>query len=334
MRPLFLGFKYGIMEEIGGVMRNNEVVGGAERMDPEEKAEILREAMLMNQPNFEDFMGEPGFSRGMLERDERSLDAKRAKMRERKSDEVAGDRYAGDAEPIVAYVLNSERFLQTRDNFAYLASEFDDKMNGVDVVFGVEKKDHSGDMVMAVDVATGTNAKSIKGKFEKHAENDWLTEVKYCTHDGAKWSEPRAPHFVVGMMPANIDRALDKVQITDETIMRETDPKTDFMLTSEIYEQIEMELAGVEGRYNDTEELEQVAKLKDLRAAVRAKLYKICQVKGETKEERAKDFRPKYAKAVREVQGDLVYRNILIETRERRERYDNQRRGNVAMKAV
>ena len=315
-------------------MKNIEKRGGVIETEQEWKAGVLRNAMLRNQPDFEDFRGKPGFSRGMLESDERELNAKMARIEQDDVDKARGDRYAGDAEPVITYALNGETFLQTRDNFAYLASEFDDKMNGVDVVFGVEKKDHSGDMVFAVDVATGTGARSVREKFRRHAENDWMTEVRYCVHDGNRWSEQNAPHFVLGMMPANIDRALDKIQITDETIAREADPKTDFMLTSELYEQIEMELADVDGKYNDEIELDQVAKLKDLRGAVKARLYKICQVKGETKDERAKDFKLKYPRAIREVQGDLVYRNIVTEARERRERYNERRRGQIALEVI
>lgn len=310
-------------------MNSSEFLSSRE-MSPEEKMEILRDAMFRNQPDFDDFRGKPGFSRGMLERDRGKLAAKRTRMHEAREDEASGDRYAGDAEPLITYILNEESFLKTRDSFAFLTSEFDDKMNGADIVFGVEKKDHSGEMVFAIDVATGTDPAAIEHKIKNIQRHDWMSKVDYCMHDGEYWSEPEAPCFVLGMMPASIDKATDKVRISSETIAREVDPMTDFMLASEMYEQINMQIRDIDYRYSDEMSERQISKLKDLRTAVKAKLYKICQVKGETKEERAKDFELKYPKAMKQVGGDLVYRNIINEVRKQKNRVSGQ----MAMKGA
>ena len=320
---------YAIILENGGEMKNSESLGG-DNLTPEEKTSILYDAMLINQPKLDDYIGEPGFLQGMIKQDKEKLKAKTAKMVSPRDNESSGDYYARGAEPIITFVLNREDYLQTRDSFAFLASEYDDKMNGTDVVFGVEKKNHSGYMIFAIDVATGTNPSSIQKKFDESIKHDWMSEIKYCEHDGKKWSDTDAPHFVVGMMPSTMDRALEKIRVGNGTIIREPDPTTDFLLASEIFEQIKMQIIDIEEHYSDETALAQVAKLKDLQLAIKAKLYKICGVRGETKEERAEDFAVKYSKNVKRMRGDLVYRNIMDEVR----RQNDWNNGKKTMKSA
>lgn len=311
-------------------MKNVESLGGGE-MPVEEKAEILSELMHKMQPDFEDFRGVKGFSDYDLRRDQRKLEDKNWRDGGRFKSESAEDRYAKEAEPIVTFVLNHGSFLPSRETYSYLASEFDDKINGTDVVFGVERKDHRGDTVFSVDVATGTNADSIREKFRVSEKNYWVANLDYCMHENKRWSEREAPHFILGMMPASLDRAMDKVRIGEGTMVREPDATTDFILASEMYEQIKMQIADVESGYHDDMTDRQLAKLRELKPAVQMKLYKVCNVRGDTKEARAEDFAVKYAKIMKQMRGDLVYRNIIDEVRRINDR-NNGRKANGALR--
>ena len=303
-------------------MRNSEQFGSGE-MSVEEKAEILSELMYRTQPDFEDFRGEKGFSDYDLRNDQRKLDDKNRRDAVRRG--AIGDRYAKEAEPIVTFALNHDSFLPSRDTFSYLASEFDDKINGTDVVLGIERKDHRGHTVFSVDVATGTNAGSISEKFRVSERNYWAARINYCIRDNRRWSEAEAPHFILGMMPASLDRAMDHVRIGDGTLVREPDATTDFILASEMYEQINMQIADIETGYQDELAERQLSKLKEIRPAVKMKLYKLCNVKGDTKEARAEDFAVKYAKNKQRMRGDLVYRNIIDEVRHRNDRNNGRK---------
>ena len=103
----------------------------------EEKKETLYRAMYSAQPSFDDFKGYTGYSNGMLRSDKEWLDEKSASIYNSEWKD-ADDDFARYMEPVVTYILNREELLPTRDNFAFLASEYDDKRNGTDVVFGVE----------------------------------------------------------------------------------------------------------------------------------------------------------------------------------------------------
>ena len=303
-------------------MRNSEQYSSDE-MSVEEKTEILSEIMYRLQPDFEDFRGEKGFSDYDLRNDQRKLADKNRRDIDRR--DAMRDGYAKSAEPIITFALNHDSFLPSRDTFSCLASEYDDKINGTDIIFGIERKDHRGYTVFSVDAATGTSAGSISEKFRVSERNYWIARVAYCKRDNRRWSEAEAPHFILGMMPASLDRAMDHVRIGDGTIVREPDATTDFILASEMYEQINMQIADIETGYQDELTARQLSKLKEIRPAVKMKLYKLCNVKGDTKEARAEDFAVKYAKNMQKMRGDLVYRNIIDEVR-RRNDHNNGRK--------
>lgn len=162
-----------------------------------EKMEILSEAMRRNQPDFEDFLGYNGYSDRMIEADKERLERKMEEIRVRDEgapeDAAKSDEYSKSAEPVLTYILGDVRFLANRGQrtFSFLASEYDDKMNGTDVVLGVEKPDGSEFLGFAVDVATGVDEQNIRKKIassamERQDRGAFTAFVKYC-----KWGEWR-----------------------------------------------------------------------------------------------------------------------------------------------
>ncbi len=308
----------------GGSWRR-EIVNKAKGYSTEEKAAILQKAMYSTQPTFDDFRGRDGYSDKMLGADARYVRKRKEKIatknQQDENEYARNDRWSAQAEPILAYIMNTDQFLPTRESFAHLAHEYDDLGNGTDIVFCVSSK-NGGYITCSVDVATDTNPKYIAEKFIESgrmhkATPPWVANVHYCRHDDERWQEPEAPHFILGLMPSRIDDATDAVNIKDGLIAgRESDPKTDFKLASEMREQIIMQLAFLRAEV-DVDNKSRIAKLSDLLNAVNAMLGRVCGVEGETKEERANDFEKKYKKTMEEMKEDLVYRHIINEAKKR-----------------
>lgn len=294
--------------------------------EEERKGLILRDAMYRNQPTFEDFKGQRDYPDKVLGEDAERLQLiLEEQQRTNREQGKQKDRYAEEIEPVVTYIFNDRRLLPTRESFGFLAHEYDDKCNRADIVLGVERKDKQGYNVFVVDTTTSTKPQDVRNKFQKHAQ--WhgdvpphCSYVKYCAYRGQCWREPEAPNFIVGVMPSAMDIALARVQISGQGLIqgREKDDATDFKILSEILEQTKMqlEIIGPEAANAADERLQ--AKLKDLQAAVRTRLYKICGVEGADQKARSADFLAKYKAKIKEHWGDLTYRNILGEVQHRR----------------
>lgn len=316
--------KHETIQGNGGDGPNTGLQYGA-TLTVDQKAAIIGRAMRDGQPRLENFHGKKDYSDRMLQKDSdriAEINENLARKNMNKIGRAATDRYAKDAEPLLAYILGDDRMLPTRDSFAFLASDYDDKVNGVDIVFGVENKDESDYIVCGVDVATGTNRDNIQDKFQAagqwHGDTPpWCAYVKYCQYDGQYWKEFEAPKFILGMMPSRLDDATEKIQIGNEGMImgRDTDPATDFKLMSEMYEQIRFQrkVIGKDPRGEADQRL--LVTLKSLQLAVSTKLYRVLEVEGEGKEARKADFDKKYAKAKAYYREDLTYRNILDETK-------------------
>lgn len=282
----------------------------------EEKKETLYRAMYSAQPSFDDFKGYTGYSNGMLRSDKEWLDEKSASIYNSEWKD-ADDDFARYMEPVVTYILNREELLPTRDNFAFLASEYDDKRNGTDIVFGVENNEFENDTIVSIDVATGTLldniAKKFANSFDKH---NGTAYIKYCMHNEKRWREPDALHFVIGMSPASQNKAFDKINVANGELKgRETDFDSDFIILSEMREQIRMQLADLKRRPADEIVEQRKAKLDDLAAPINTG---ICRTLGinfaeyPTKEERNRVFRERYLEKQRELSKiDAVYKNII-----------------------
>lgn len=290
---------------------------------PDDRWEILNRAMRASQPQLIEFKGQPGFSDGMIERCEKELaekiqrDSEKNRNNPRAQDAAANDLYAKYSEPLIAYIFNDERMLRSRDTFSFLASEYDDNINGTDIIVGVENKDNPDYIVCAIDASTGTNYRNVTGKFAENSKwhrstPPWCSYAKFCRFNGHYWSEPEALHFTLGLMPSSMDKALDKIEFKDGIIMgRDADPDTDFMLLSEMREQIILQKHIILQSEDNGHAEGRLERLSSLLSAVNARLRQICDVKNVEKSKRDEYFKNEYIKRRQKFRYDTVYKNII-----------------------
>ncbi|MBR2641397.1 hypothetical protein IKD49_03050 [Candidatus Saccharibacteria bacterium] len=291
----------------------------------EDKMSIISSTMYSNQPTFRDFRKCDGFSNEEIQKDEKEL-RKKMNTISHKDRAPSDDMFAESMEPVLAYILNDQRLLPSRDdNYSFMASEYDDKCKGTDIVFGVMNRNKDGHLVFAVDVATGTRRENIMEKFNNSYDKyNGVTDLHYCMHDDRKWKEPMAPHFVLGMSPASQANALDKFVFEGNELKgREKDTERDFIVLSELCEQIYLHLAMVRTS-SELSELkeEKTKKLKDFLMAVNAGLYRILGITSKEfpdSKNRENVFNERYQSMGKNLQRkDVVYANILAETWKRR----------------
>ncbi|MBR3236192.1 hypothetical protein IKF92_00715 [Candidatus Saccharibacteria bacterium] len=298
---------------------NSEVNGGNEVL-LEEKKGVLRRAMLSARPDFDDFYGYRGFPDGMLKDDKERLKKRLAEDRE-KGNAKSNDEFAKNMEPLLTYILNDERLLPTRDSFSFLASVYDDKLNGTDVVFGVQDSKKDFFVTFGADAATGTDIDNISKKFDNSFSwHDGTSYIKYCLHDDRRWRDRQAPHFVLGMSPASENNAFGHILINnDQLIGREEDFDADFIILSEIHEEIFMCLDMLEGKKGENS-LKRVEKLKRLIPAVNMGIRRVLSFNAKEypdSTERQNALFKKYQEKIAEMkQYDAVYENIMGTTKE------------------
>lgn len=302
---------------------NNDPGWNGGNMSPlDKKKEILSRAMYEEKPTFKDFEDLPEYPRQTISSNKKWLAQKNRDIAD--SEKISSDDgFARDMEPAITYILKNKAFFPTREkNFSFLASDYDDKNSGTDIVFGISDKD-GGNIVFSVDVASGTNPNSINKKFESTLRHNGVSSIEYCMHEGQKWREPDAPHFVLGMSPASLNKAVDKMIITDNELRgRKIDTDSDFMLLSEIREQVRMHLANLENKPKAKQDERVIAKLKSLQSATKASLQFKLGVKKEedysSREEYNKVFNEKYKWAMGQLsRADDVYNNIVSAARQR-----------------
>ena len=306
--------------------------GGGGETPRDVKKEVLYHAMYSAQPQFKDFRGYDGFPRRMLESDQDWLSRKYSDIADSMPSE-SDDDWARYMEPVLTYILGSETLIPSRETFSFLAHDYDDKRNGTDIVFGVENNKTNENMVFSVDVATGTLLKNIQNKFQNSIDKHSGTSyVKYCMHKDQRWREPEAPHFILGMSPASQDKTVDKIIVTNGELKgREKDPDSDFLILSEIREEIYMQLAILRnGPKTDAAE-RQMERLDNLIPAINTGLYQSLGINSKdypTKEERTQAFNKLYIMKSNELmRKDDVYKNIVYEAKRRR----NLARGKTGM---
>ena len=288
---------------------------GGER-PPDDPREILHRAMLRARPSFKDFEGAPRYSEAELWKDKGWLAWKNAQI-ENNGEHSSSDVYARDMEPILVYILNDEKLFPTRESFSFWASEYDDKRNGTDAVFGVQNRKTKEGMAFSVDVTTDTLVSEVKEKFRKSFDvYQGKSYIKYCIHKDKRWREPNAPHFVLGMSPASQDKALSKIIITDGELKgRERDADSNFIVLSEIKEQISLHLAILSKKPKTDTVKQMIDNLGDLLPAVYSALSSTLGIKSSeypSKKECEEAFQKKYSKKREELaRFDDVYRNII-----------------------
>lgn len=296
----------------------------------EEKADYVAELMRREQPTIKDFRRAPGYSNGTLRKDEADLDKINDRLAGRdfeRSENVADDRFGRDAEAIITYAL-SDRILPTRErSYAFLASDYDDKKNQTDVVFCLNDADDKEKFsTFALQVATTTSAQKTHEKFQRSADGKGspaMTKyIKYCKFGNKKWREPEAPHFIVGMSPAGLTGAIGRFNIVrGKTIDRDPDPATDFIILSEMFEQVRMQLAILSrDKSPDPKTKDRIVKLQKLQPALGTGISKVLGIdNGLPDEEQTKLLLKKYPVAMENMKSrDAVYNNIVTEANDRR----------------
>ncbi|MBR3231000.1 hypothetical protein IKF73_03195 [Candidatus Saccharibacteria bacterium] len=276
----------------------------------EKIGEILRGIMEQTRPTFKDFEGYR--AEAVLIQDEQAV-KRRYSVAAEKEESAEG------MEPAVAYLLPT-LFPTRKETFAFLANEFDDKFNGTDVALCVRNSQNDEDMIFSVDVTTATNPEHIKKKFERSAKRDWASRIKYCLHDNKRWAEESAPHFVLGMSPASQDRLLNSFIIKDDVRLdsRKKDADSDFIILSEMREQVLMQLSFLRFVNKKGDRGEQIAKLENLLPAINSSLCHNLKVDTNLPEKKwIETFQKRYDDRTKELgYKDNVYKNIIKEARQ------------------
>ncbi len=305
-----------------------ELGKGRQDFPPVGEGNALCQAMRDGRPKFEDFRGHPDYKDVVLDWDERRCRGEKARDVAASSTIKTGERpnyWVNNSEPLVAYLLNSTGLLPASQRFACLASQYDDMFNGTDVIFGVgngkEKSGRTKFMAFSVDVTASMSEEIIKKKFDVSEQYNWLAEIKYCKREDRRWKELATPHFILGLAPQEpgLIGAIRKVRVESGILLgRDPDPKTDFKLLSEIYEQADLQIASLKIDPKKTILGEKLLKLQT------AMLFGLCVSTGmnvrETlpfSEESRQEFEKRYQEKEEAARDDVVYRHIIDETRAR-----------------
>lgn len=307
----------------------------------EKKINTLSDLMYERQPQIMDFRGCPGYPIEMLERDLEYYEMRMAENANGKGNNLSDDIWARGAEPLFTYMMGGGGGLFQLRSFAFLASGYDDICNGTDVCLGMQNLENDKYDFFSIDVATGTNPNSIKEKFDRAFQQHGQTPpmasyIKYCAHDKRKWREPEAPHFIIGLAPAQIQSAFNDITITNgknkgqanlqtpeivtdkgPKLERERSGEVDFMVLAEIHEQIKMQRAFLL-KDNSESARNRMEVLNNLRRVVYYSLLKtsVLDITGETKEKRMEQFNQQYPGALKKMRRyDSVFDNIVHESR-------------------
>lgn len=301
-----------------------------EDLTPMERRKMsLSAAMHKMKPEIKDFKGARGYKfTDELERDEAWLRSKNSTFVDNEDTEEARQ-----MESMLAYVLGDIRLFPTRKgSFAFLASDYDDKRNGVDVVFGIRNKNNDEFTVFSVDAATGTHPANIQDKFDKSFDKRQgkTSVIKYCSYLDRKWKEHDAPHFVLGISPASQDNLMNHIIFDGDNLKgREEDADTDFMILSEMCEQIFMQLSDNRLPSDDKAR----GKLSNLLSAIIPALLANLNIDGGLpKDEKDKLLNERYKmRSDRLKKKDAVYNNIISAAKQRAFRNKTIARGAKVM---
>ena len=311
----------------------NDMPGGGDDGGRGEKAKQLEKYVSKGRVNPEDYRGHPDFPNRMIDRDNQKLQEKikedERRERQRTNNESASDDYARRwMEPMLTYIMNRSNFTsKAHRSFAHLASLFDDKCRATDIVFGIEHIDRKTSvselMTFSIDVTTSTDINKAEEKFVNSSVSHfgalpWGADVHYCYDiaNDERYSEGAAPHFVLGLSPASIDKALDNFELSEGKIMRKKDLDTDFKIYSELYEQIKMQLKMIKADGSNAADKRRDF-LQALGGDARMKILYILKEKDEDGRpvENEEEFIDRYSKEINKARTeDDVYRNIIYET--------------------
>lgn len=248
------------------------------------------------------------------------------------------------SEPLIAYILNragkTEGFFPDVATTARWASKFDDIKRKTDIVYCVKdtSKNKLGWVTYSVDITTAaTDDKSDKtgvaSKFSDATYPDssalknihkkdrtptpWTNEIVFCKSGKYKYSEEYAPHFVLGLSRETFSQIFSEMTIDKSGIILDCplSDKVEFMITSEFFEEINMQLANITDK--DSVRAKQIAVLRKM---VMTKLNDLLGVEpGDSVA-----LKEKYTEKLTEmVEKDPVYALIVAHSRKQKKAYRN-----------
>lgn len=199
----------------------------------ERKTRALEDAVEANRPQFIDF--KKFYTPDYIERAKKELSEKL------KTEQGTGDDDGKLAEWEFAYVLGYGEILPGCR--ASLASEYDDHMNGVDIVCKLEGKDSNKPYVFCIDICTATLPDAVSRKFARgdHPRGDvpaGCSYIKFYKDKDFATCLKGVPRFVVGASPLFISdqKYLDNFHIeNDGTVSHSHDRDLQFNILSSLF---------------------------------------------------------------------------------------------------
>ncbi len=246
------------------------------------------------------------------------------------------DRYSQDMEPVLRQILEYQTVFPSVKNFAFMGSDRDDKIHGTDIVFGIEDKKTKERTVFSIDATTATDKNEIMGKLNESFDGySGVAQIDDCQLEDARWSEPEALHFVLGMSPASQEKAVDRFKLNNGSIYgREADLASDFIVLSEFWEQIALHEV-VLGQKPETESKVKLAKsLEALKGATRSGLVRALGFGMNDEPPTEEAFEKAYADKKSAMRADdAVYNNICFGAQVKKARLRGQKIVDVTKKS-
>ena len=125
-------------------------------------------------------------------------------------------------EAILFYMGSSDQIFN-RESYTEPGSDYDDFVNGVDIIFGFPNEGSKYDTVFSIDACSATLPEPIAKKFkniEKHSRDNTpgCNRIKYFEHGGKFTHLNCTPNYVVGTMPSHVSSAVDAFELKDGII--------------------------------------------------------------------------------------------------------------------
>ncbi len=309
---------------------------------PEEKARLVIENTERITPN--EYASVPGFNPWLIREcndavREREGDFNLNNNRGQSIFEVA-------SEPLIAYILDgtgkTDKLFPGVATTARWASKFDDIKRKTDIVYCVKdtSKNKLGWITYSIDITTAiTDDKSdrtgVAGKFSDATYPDssalknihkkdripvpWTNEIVFCKSGKYKYSEEYAPHFVLGLSRESFSQIFSEMTIdkTGAILDCPLSDEVEFMITSEFFEEINMQRANITDKDKDSVYAKQIAVLRKM---VMTKLNNLLGVEpGDSV-----TLKEKYTEKLTEMaEKDPVYALIVAHSKKQKKAYQD-----------
>lgn len=203
--------------------------------DREKKVIALEEAVEADRFHPIDFLGKRYYTQEFIDKTNRELSEKLA------LEHGEGDEESKLAEWEFTYVLGHEETLPGCR--ARLASDYDDHINGIDIVCRLKNPNNRRPHVFGIDICTATDPSKVaekfaRGDYPRHDIPAGCSFIKFFEDDGFVGCMKGVPRFVIGASPLFVghQKYLDKFHLeTDGTVSHAPDPYLRFNVLSSLY---------------------------------------------------------------------------------------------------